>query len=417
MQRSLTDAYIRCVPTPENGRLEIADQKCSGLAFRVTAAGVRSWCFRFRDPRTRKTTRGTIGRYPTISLQEARQRADELRRQVANGLNPVEQKRRDQQDATQKSFRTLADRYMNEYARRHKRSAEADERNLRLHVLPKWANRLYDEIRRADIIELVERLVTDGKPTLANRVQALISSIFSFAVDSDLINGNPCARLKKRGSETIGRRVLTDQELRIFWPGIILPPVSQRVGFALRLILLTGARPGEIAGIRLNEFEALDDAANAKWILPAERSKNGRSNLIPLSDIARATVLTAIEISDKNKTFLFPSPVKENHSITAHSLAVAMSRFADSLSINIGATWRDEPPTPHDLRRTLATRLAALGVPKEDRDAVLNHTPRDVGKKHYDLYDREKEKRIALDRWAQSLVAILDNSTLPESAN
>jgi hypothetical protein len=71
-----------------------------------------------------------------------------------------------------------------------------------------------------------------------------------------------------------------------------------------------------------------------------------------------------------------------------------------------GRTWRIDRPTPHDLRRTVATRLAELGITKEDRDAVLNHTPRDVGKIHYDLYDREREKRQALDRWAHALSAI-----------
>jgi integrase len=323
-----------------------------------------------------------------------------------------------------------AGRYLNEHARRHKRSADADDRNLRLHVLPKWRNRRYDDITRADVIELVEGLVADDKPTLANRVQALVSSVFSFAMDADLVKGNPCARLRRRGVEVIGRRVLTDDEIRLFWPAIIEKPVSRAVGLALRLILLSGVRPGEAAGAATAEFASLHEKDRARWIIPASRSKNGRAHLVPLTEVARQTVLSALEWSGKQPTppakkgakgqgekaaekrtdgvYLFPSPQVDDAPITAHALAVAMARFGRSLDPTTGKSWRADRPSPHDLRRTVATRLAELGVSKEDRDAMLNHTPQDVGKKHYDLYEREREKRRALDMWASALAAVLD---------
>jgi integrase len=105
--------------------------------------------------------------------------------------------------------------------------------------------------------------------------------------------------------------------------------------------------------------------------------------------------------------YLFPSPSVKNSPITAHALAVAMARFAGSPD-PAAKSWRAEPPSPHDLRRTVATRLAELGIAKEDRDAMLNHTPRDVGKKHYDLYEREREKRRALEMWASVLASVLE---------
>ena len=408
MRKSLTDTLIRSLPKPSAGRIEVADVRAAGLAFRVTSKDARSWCFQFRDPRSGKTSRATIGNYPDVSLADARERADAMRRQVASGENPVETRRRERELATLKTFQALADRYLNEHARRHKRSADADERNLRKHILPRWASRRYDEIGRADVIELVESLVTDGKQTLANRVQALVSSIFSFAMDADLVKGNPCARLRRRGVEVIGRRVLTDEEIQLFWRAILLKPVSRPVGLALRLVLLTGVRPGEAAGVVRAELVNIGEKDRARWIIPASRSKNGRSHLVPLSEMARQTILSALELPVKDDEFLFPSPSIKDAAITAHALAVAMARFADNLDIIAGKSWRDEPPSPHDLRRTVATRLAELGVAKEDRDAVLNHTPRDVGKKHYDLYDREREKRRALELWASTLTAIID---------
>jgi integrase len=129
---------------------------------------------------------------------------------------------------------------------------------------------------------------------------------------------------------------------------------------------------------------------------------------VPLSEPARQTILSALELIGDNDDYLFPSPSVRDAPITAHALAVAMVRFAGNLDATVAKSWRAEPPSPHDLRRTLATRLAELGIAKEDRDAVLNHTPRDVGKKHYDLYEREREKRQALERWASMLKVILE---------
>jgi integrase len=273
-------------------------------------------------------------------------------------------------------------------------------------------------LRRADLVELVEAIVTAGKPTLANRVHSLVSKIGSFAVDAGLLDANPFLRTAKRGVETIGQRVLTDDEIRLFWRSVTLPPVSRRVGLALRLALLTGTRAGEVAGIARAELEYMDAADRAAWTIPPERSKNGRAHYVPLSPLAVETIGAALELVGDAETLLFPSPVNAGP-ITAHALAVAMSRFADDLESRgpVAKAWKADPPTPHDLRRTLRTRLSELGVPKEDCDAVLNHTPRDVGSKHYDKYTRAKEKRAALNLWADALAKILEPAPVVHLAN
>ncbi len=407
MARALTDTTLKGIKPPATGRIEVADLRCAGLSFRVTAAGVRSWSFRFRDPASGKDARSTIGHYPDVSLGEAREAADALRGKVAKGINPVTEKRKDRREASSKTFQALADRYMEEHARRFKRSADADDRNLRLHVLPKWGKRRYDHIRRSDVIELVEGMVKAGSPVQANRVQALISMVFSFAVDSDLMDANPCSRLRKRGVENQETRVLSDDEIRQFWRRVVLPPVTRKVGLALRLVLLTGCRPGESAGINRAELSDLDKSDRAVWLLPAERSKNGRAHLVPLSEAARLTVLAAIELISDEDDYLFPSPVESGGPITGHSLTVAMRRVLTKIDGAALATWKADPPSPHDLRRTVATRLSALGISKEDRDACFNHTPTDVGSKHYDQYERAAEKRRALVLWASHLNSIV----------
>jgi integrase len=401
MARALTDISLKGIKPPAAGRAEVADLRCAGLSFRVTAAGVRSWCFRFRDPVKGTDGRKTIGRYPDISLSDARDAANKLRSDVSKGVNPTEQKRQDRNDADTKTFQALSDRYLEEHARRFKRSAAADDRNLRLHILPKWAKRRFDQIKRADVIELAEGMVKAGTAVQANRVQALISTIFSFAVDASLIEANPCSRLRKRGSENRKTRTLGDDELNQFWSRSTLPPVTRRVGLALRLALLTACRTVEVAGIKRDELYDLDAAGKAGWLLPASRSKNGRAHFVPLSELARATIKSAFELIADDDEWIFPSPIKNGGPITAHSLTIAMGRMAGKIEGRANTTWVADPPSPHDLRRTVATRLAQLGVPAEDVAAVLNHVRSDVTGRHYDQYQRAAEKRRALNMWAE----------------
>ena len=422
MLKALTDTFLRALKAPAKGRLEYADSSCRGLEFRITQGGARSWSYRYRAPVTGKLSRATIGPYPTISLADARLRADALRKGVAGGENPGESKRRAKREAPGRTFRALADRYMKECARRPygkrlqaKRSADQDERNLKLHVLPKWGDRDYASIRRADVIELVESLIAAGKETLANRIQSLVSAVFSFAVDSDLIDANPCTRLKKRGRERVGNRVLTDPEIRVFWRKVTHEPVSPVTGEALRLQLLIGARPGEIAGIRHSEIEHLDQPGRAVWTVPGDRTKNKLPHMVPLESAALEIINGRIaDIDDqrrqaggtrKNDFPIFPSRNKPDKSMTAHALARAMSRLAEKLAGSLAGvkSWKADRPTPHDLRRTFRTRLPQIGVPADIRDRLMNHIPTDVGSKHYDRYQYLDEKRAALLSWQSDI--------------
>lgn len=408
MRMIMVDKALQSIKPPAKGRLEIADLRCSGLAYRITAAGARSWCWRFRDPATGKTTRATLGKYPTVSLASARTKAEALRRQVESGTNPVAMRRRARDEAASKTFAALAERYLNEHARRKNRpnTVDINERTLRLHILPAWGDRPYDKIARRDVIALTEGLVTDGKPSLANRMQALISSIYSFAIDADLVQANPASRLRKRGVETRKTRVLSDDEIRLLWAHCVLPPVSRPVGLALRLCLLTGLRAGEAAGLRRSEVESLDDPERAALTIKGERTKSSKAHHVPLAPLAVDMVREAIALTGDDDAVI---------GVEGHALAVAMRRMADKLPDEPGAdTWTADPPTPHDLRRTAATRLAGLGVPGEDVSAILDHVRHDVTGRHYDQYARAREKRIALNAWAAALGRILAPSPAAE---
>jgi integrase len=225
-----------------------------------------------------------------------------------------------------------------------------------------------------------------------------------------------------------------DAEIALFWRRITKRPVSRRIGLALRLVLLTGVRVTEMAGAELKEFTHLD-GNQATWSIPIARSKNGRAHVVPLSMMARAIVKELEDIANRRADelerrkgsvtvarFLLVSPAGDDQPIDGHALSVAMARFgkafdlrykedAQDLEVEHGrgaASWFEDRPTAHDLRRTLATRLAALGIAAEDVKACLNHARGDVTGRHYDQYDRLRKKRRALELWSERLQNTID---------
>jgi integrase len=416
LRRHLTDAFLRSAKPPAAGRMELTDARCAGLVFRITSKSIKSWSFRFRV--AGRLSRATIGRYPAIGLTAARGAADAMRAEVAGGGNPAQRKRQERNGAGSRTFGALAERYLAEHARRHKRSHHKDTRNLELHVLPHWRARAAAEIERGDVIELVERLITAGKPVAANRVQSVISRVFSFGIDAGSLKYNPCFRMKKRGAEKTGSRVLNDDEIRLFWAGIVESKRARLTGLGLRLALLTAARVSEIAGMCRAEIGHIGDSGKAAWTIPGSRTKNGKDHLIPLSPLARATVIDLLERRKPNEEFLFPTLVKRDGPIRGNALTKAMDYFGGRISSaaqttldEAARTWRLDPPTPHDLRRTVETRLAELRFPKEIRDRCLNHIPGDVGSKHYNRHDYADEKRDAFNRWDAVIASIVDGSS------
>ena len=188
------------------------------------------------------------------------------------------------------------------------------------------------------------------------------------------------------------------------------PPRVRRTGLGLRLAFLTGCRVSEIAGISRAELHDIASPANAAWQIPGTRTKNKRDHLIPLAPLARGVVLDLLKMIPPTDQFLIPTRSgRRGGPITGNTLTQAMAYCSARITGDDEAarSWRADPPSPHDLRRTMETRLAALGTPKEVRDRVLNHTQTDVGSKHYNLYEYAAEKRAALMRLESTLAAIL----------
>ena len=173
----------------------------------------------------------SLGRYPTVSLADARRRARQVLGEVASDGDPA-QARQDARHAP--TLEALAALYLEKHARVRKRSWRQDRRMIENELLPKWRGLRAGEIRRRDVRELVEAIAERPAPISANRVRALISKIFNFGVSREVVEFNPCAQLEQPGRERRRDRVLTDAEIRLFWTALDQEPAEIAAAFRLR---------------------------------------------------------------------------------------------------------------------------------------------------------------------------------------
>jgi integrase len=406
----LTDAMLRNL-APGEKLVEYWDVRVQGLCLRVPPSGFHSWSFRYRPKGAASRPRVPLGRYPKIGLALARSRAEALRVEVAGGGDPQEARTaRREEDRKALSFNDLADQYIERYAKIHKKSWRNDELYLRVHVRLAWGGRKAKTIKRADAAALLDG-IAKSSPVSANRVQATLSKLFNWSVESGLLDINPVARMKKRAREVAKDRTLAPDEIRVLWR--VFKEERGSVVAALRFLLLTGLRPGETAGAAIAELHDIDDGARARLEIPSTRMKGGKSHILPLAPIALAIVRGQLEQVRFGQSYIFPSAFAARGPTARNSLSQALRRIIAGLRPSGGdedavTRLKANPPTPHDFRRTVASGLSALGVGREDRLAVLAHSIGDVHAVHYDKHDRFREKLAALALWEKHLAVIVE---------
>jgi integrase len=271
-------------------------------------------------------------------------------------------------------------RYMENGSRPHSsRYIEETRRLFRLHVLPHWGDRSIAEIRRRDVNQLLDQIADSDKPICANRCKSALSKLFGWAANRDLVEASPVIGVEKRGAEIARERVLSDHELAAVWNA----GASYPVGPFVRLLTLTAQRRSEVAGMRWEDV----DTAKRIWTIPSGMTKSGRSQLVPLSDLA----LRILEQCPRVESCPYVFSTRRNRPISGYS------KMKSELDAVTGVTgWR-----LHDLRRTVATRLGELGVQRFVIERVLNHAETSVTGRHYDHGEYIEQKRDALDRWSQ----------------
>ena len=375
----LTDSAVRAFG-PVERQVDYWDLDPKGFGVRISPGGRRTFIVRYRA--SGRYRRMSLGRYPTLSLADARRRARQVLGEVASYGDPAQAR----QDARHTpTFEELATLYLEKHARAKKRSWKQDRRVLENELLPKWRGLPAAEIRRRDVRELVEAIAERPAPISANRVRALVSKIFNFGVSREIVEFNPCAQLEQPGRERQRDRVLTDEEIRVFWTALAREPPEIAAAFRLRLV--TAQRGVEVHNMRWTDI----DFDRQWWTVPGEDAKNGLPHRVPLNDLAME-ILT--ELRERVAADGFVSPYVLAGARSPKRRATA----CHDMGLN---DFRG-----HDLRRTAASRMASAGVPRLVIGKVLNHVELGVTAV-YDRHSYDEEKSRALKTWAESLSAIL----------
>ncbi len=425
-----TDRSIAALK-PKATLYEVWEDGRTGLGVRVSPKGRKSWNYMYRF--NGKARRMTLGTYPAVSLASARVKHASAKELLAKGTDPgalhVEKRRAERLAET---VNDIAEEYLEKWARPRKRSAGEDERILNKDVLPAWGTRKAKDIRRRDVILLLDTIVERGAPIGANRTLGVIRRMFNFAISRDLLDTTPVAMVRPPAKENQRERVLSPEEIRIFWKGLDEGPISPGICLALKLQLVTAQRKGESIGAALSEFDLEEEKV---WIIPPERSKNGKTHRVPLTplavtlieqaravarqdEIARAKNLPGAEAREPK--WLFPSP-RGDVPVKPQAVNQALYRACMPIDERPKAARLSKKPAigltgivPHDLRRTAASNMAALGINRLVISKILNHVENSVTA-IYDRHGYDAEKRHALEAWAAHLEGILSGK--PKAAD
>jgi len=390
----VTKRFVDSIKPPEKGEAIYWDDELKGFAVRVWPSGMKSYLIHYRT-RSGRQRKMSLGRHGVLTPGEARSRAVQLLGEIAGGADPMGQREKGRNEPT---FALLADEYIKRHASQ-KRSGFEDVRIIEKDVLPKWGGIPAKEIRRRDVVRLINAVKDRGAPIAANRTLALVRKIFNFGIDQDIVESNPCSRIKPPGKEGRRDRVLKDHEIEALWKMLPNTDISAPIQAALMLVLATAQRPGEVLGVEWSEV----DLNTGWWTIPAEKSKNGLPHRVFLSPLA----LRILESLDRNGRYMFPSPKNRDEHIEVGALGHALWR-------NRGA-FGMERFTPHDLRRTAASLMASIGVPWVTISKILNHKipgPTSIYVRHG--FDREKQEALmALSERLEHIISRKKAAVIP----
>lgn len=384
MRKTLTAKTIEALK-PSTKRYDVHDVLCPGLCVRV---GKQAKIFTVKYRCGLKQRRLRLGVHPRISLAQAREKALEALRHVDEGIDPAARRR---QLGTR--VETVCEDFIRQHARPRNRSWKEAERILQRELVAAHGQRDIREIKRGDILELMDAAIERGSTYQANRILAHVRRFLNWSLERGIIDATPIAGLKSPTREQSRDRVLSDDEITAVLKGCAGDVYPYRQ-FA-PMLLATAQRRGEVAGMT---WRSIDLAAKT-WVIPAERSKNGKPHVVPLSDFALGLLAEMPRFAGCDLVFTTTA----TSPISGFSKGIRRVHERSKTS-----EWRF-----HDLRRTAASGMAREGVAPHVIEKVLNHISGSISgvAAIYNRWSHNPEKRAALDAWG----SILDQLTQHDS--
>lgn len=394
-----TDRFIMNLKTESK---EYWKREGQGFCIRIYPSGEKAWYYIYTFDGRKRFMRLGEGGYPDVSLATARQKFEVARVQVKNGVDPLGE--REQAKLERDRTPTVAafvEEYINRYAKEHNRGWKEIHRALNAEIVSRWGTIKITDIRRRDLVVILDQIADRGAPVMANRVLAYTRKLFSYAVKRDILEANPFMGMDRPSKEVGRERVLSIQEIKTLWDNLDDANMSDSIRRALKLILVTAQRPGEVIGMHRSEIDG------PWWTIPAERSKNKQAHRVFLTPLA-------LELIGDKEGYIFESTAYRGSDGAPKPFRVQTltTNIKANLPHSATSTVEDRLQvahfTPHDLRRTAATRMAEMGITGDILDRVQNHiSKQNQGVGHiYNRYSYDKEKRQALEMWERKLISI-----------
>jgi integrase len=394
----LSDAMLRRLQ-PTGAERYFADTT-PGLRLRQTKAGKLIWEFQAKLPGRRAPFKQRIGAYPGTSISAARRRARQLRAEIDEGKDLAAEREAAKaaaQQAEASTFTALVRQYREIHLPGLKVKTRGEyERIIDAHLLPAFASTPAADLDRDRINQMLDPLRRAGRGPMARSVFNCLSSVLSFGVDRGFLASNPCLSMRRPAPPRSRDRVLNAQEITLLWDASY---DLHSFTVPARLLLLTGARRHEIAGMAWSEL----DLTNGTWEIPAFRSKNGVAHTLDLCPLA-LDQLAGVQRRDGTSVFGQGDRPLGAWSHAKARLDRRMAELARERGLDVPPEWRW-----HDLRRTVATGLAGLGCPGEVIEKLLNHQSSVHGplSQIYQRHAFRAERRDWLLRWGDHLAQLV----------
>jgi len=407
-RKKLTAAAVDKLKPPLVGQVDYFDAHLPSFGLRISYSGTKAWFVMARV--NGKLFRATLGRYPALTLAEARAKAGNVMDMAASGIDPrtVEVEQRNQRDAElRNTFSKVAEEFMEKHVRRNLRSSTMREyqRILFGSDTKPWQGKPIATITKRDVLNLIDNINGRGSPGTANRALSYLRKFFNWCAEREVIERVPTDRLSLPNPETQRERVLTDEELRYVWQAF--EAEKGLFGPLFKLLLLTGQRRGEVAGMRWDELQL--NEKEAIWEIPVQRTKNKRPHIVPISTEV-AKIITSLP-----RTGELVFSVTGNTPVSGFGKAKARidQHIADERTI------QDLPHLPgwtlHDLRRTMVTVMNdKLSIPPHIVEAVVNHVSGGAKAGVAGVYNRAlylNERCAALEAWSQWVLKTIVTTT------
>jgi integrase len=396
---NLTAAFVEKVK-PEPTRKDYFDDSLPGFSLRVSENGIKTWCVSYRF--AGKWTRYTFGTFPILSLKDARKKAKDALHDVSEGINPAIKKKEDRDAET---FDYLAGEYIERHAKPNKKSWEEDERIINTDLLPAFGGTKAKDITRREVRALLDHKAATA-PIMANRIRATLRKILNWGIQNEIVEINPVHLVPLPAKDRQRDRILTEDEIKKVWKELdkemreAIKSHRKRqtiTANSLKVRLLTAQRGGEVMSMEWSEIDG------DWWTIPGTKTKNGLTHRVPLTPTVLRIIdetKKLVEGEGKKKrplpAYVFPSP-KGNKPMANPQKAL------ERIAVATGIQFRG-----HDLRRTAASMITGMGIPRLVVSKILNHVEQGITAV-YDRHSYDKEKREALETWSRRLTILVSD--------